>query len=446
MTTSPRLARGLLVAALFVGALPRIDAVSRRFGPDRDQRTDVMRYYASMAESALAGRGWLPSYPTNFVPPPGQAFFIYSLKRLWPTADFQHMRSVQALVSIATILLGYAAGRALSGAWCGVVCAWLLALNGRLSEMVGTLVPETNFVFSLFAAVVVALSASRRESLPLWISTGALLGVGALFKPTALLLPGAIAVLLVAAAPRRRHVWHEAGCLVLAAAMVVAPWVVRNRLHYGAWLPISTNGGTLLALANAPGLDAARADMVYWDDLYRRDYYQDPEIETRWAGVRDGDGKLEENQKDAAYRQRALAYMAAQPGHFARNYALKLRNFVFSAGDERVAPVLFGINNEIVRLTVFLGAAGTVVLLFERRARREARLVVVVSLYFLLSGALYHLTRDGRMDLFWKSFVSLPAGVAVTAAAAALRRWLAGLASSPTPGYGPETSLPVGVE
>lgn len=403
----------LLGGALVLGSLPRIDAVSRFYPPDRDQRTDARRYYISMAESALAGRGWMPSYPTNFIPPPGQAVFIYVLKAAWPHSDFQHLRTVQAVVSIATILLAYGLGRALHDTWAGVLCAWMVALHYKLSEMVGVLLPETSHVFLLFAFVLVLALALERRSAWTCAAAGVLLGLACLFKPTPLLL-AALACAIVWKGSGWRPLLAFAACFVA----VLAPWTVRNWLHYGGIYPISTNGGTLLALANAPALDSARADMTYWDDLYRRDYYKNEEIEARYAGILDADGKPEENRKDREYAGLALRYIASHPLHFLRNYAYKTYNFiVYPPPDPGTAPFPFRELAWLRRLVIVAGLFGLALLLAVRRERPSAQATLLAVVYLLAAGALLHLTRDGRMNLAFHALLAGPASFALVFAA-----------------------------
>jgi hypothetical protein len=408
----------LLGGALVMGALPRIDAVSRFYPPDRDQRTDARRYYISMAESVREGKGWIPSYPTNFIPPPGQAAFILALKSVWPRSDFQHLRTVQAVVSIATLLLAYALGRALHDRWTGVVAAWMVALHYKLSEMVGVLLPETSHVFLLFAFVLALAAAMERRALRAGAAAGALLGLCALFKPTPVLIAPLAAAMLWRGAS-----WRPAAAFMGSLLVVLAPWTVRNWIHYGGLFPISTNGGTLLALANSPALDSARPDMTYWDDLYRLDYYKDAEIEARYEGQVDADGKPEENLKDRAYARRALGYMASRPLHFLRNYAYKAWHFVvLPPPDPPAASFPFRELGWLTRLVVFGGLAGAVLLAVVRRGQPAARATLLTVGYLLAVGALLHLTRDGRMNLPFRALLAVPAAfLLVFAAQAALR-------------------------
>src|SRR5882672_5406284 len=65
-----------LAVVMLFGAWLRIDAVPRRYAPDKDSGGDVARYYTSTAESLVAGRGFQNSYDNNFIPPPMQALFL----------------------------------------------------------------------------------------------------------------------------------------------------------------------------------------------------------------------------------------------------------------------------------------------------------------------------------------------------------------------------------
>jgi hypothetical protein len=412
--TRARLPLVLLAFAVVLGSLPRIDAVSRFYPPDRDQRTDARRYYISMAESVLAGQGWIPSYPTNFIPPPGQAAFILVLKAAWPRSDFQHLRTVQAVVSIASILLAFALGLALHGRWTGALAALFTAMHYKLSEMVGVLLPETNHLFLLFAFVLAWGFALQRRTLPWCAAAGALLALACLFKPTPLLLaPILCATLWKRGASRPALV--AAACL----AAVLAPWTFRNWRHYGGLYPISTNGGTLLALANAPALDSARPDMTYWDDLYRLDYYKDEEIEARYAGRLDVDGKPEENLKDRAYAGRAVRYMLAHPLHFLRNYAYKAWHFLLLPPPDGAGSGSFPFRElSWVRWLVLVsGIAGTVLLGLRARSEPFAQSIVITIVYLLAVGALLHLTRDGRMNLAFRALLCAPGAYALVALA-----------------------------
>lgn len=408
--------RGLLgiALALLVGGVLRFDAVSRIYGPDVDQKTDVRRYYQGMAESVLQGRGWIPTYPTNFIPPPGQAVFILIPKWLFPSIDFRQLRILQAMVSTLTIFLGFRIASRLWGETAGVVTAWLLVLYFPLTYYVGTLVPETNYIACLFAFVLAAVEAQRRPGFRLFALAGGLLGLAVCFKP----VPSFLALLLLpwvwTTSPKDRRARYALAFIVAAWALP-GVWILRNAVHYGHLYPVSTNGGTLLALANNPGLDPARSDMMYWDDLYRRgDLFRDPEIEGRFAGVIDVDGKPEENLKDRAYARKTLVYALSNPFHFARNYLIKLGNFLVYprpgelSGGER--PWLLREIRPVQDVLLVLGMLGLAGLLARQPVRAGAMPLLCLIGYLVAMGALMHLTRDGRMNLPFRALLCLPTG------------------------------------
>lgn len=407
----------LVTAALLFGGAARFDSVSRIYAPEVDQRTDVRRYYQGMAESVLAGRGWLPTYPTNFIPPPGQAVFILIPKWLMPSVNFQELRMLQALISTLTIFLGFRLALRLWGETAGVATAWLLALFFPLTYYVGTLVPETNYIACLFAFALAAIEAQRGPALWRFALAGALLGAAVTFKPVPSLLALALIpwVWTVSPAPSR---WRHVLAFVLAAWALPGAWILRNAVHYGHLYPVSTNGGVLLALANNPNLDSARSEMIFWDDLYRRgEFFRDPEIEQRFAGVVDVDGKPEENLKDRAYARKTLLYMASDPFHFLRNYFIKLGNFLVypRRGESRDEgrPLPFREIGPLQDIIIVLGLLGLAGLAVDPTARAAAMPLLCLILYVLAMGALMHLTRDQRMNLPFQALLCLPVGYAL---------------------------------
>jgi len=426
-----------LTLALLMGGAARFDAVSRIYAPNVDQRTDVRRYYQGMAESVLAGHGWIPTYPTNFIPPPGQAVFILIPKWIFPSIDFRQLRILQALASTATILLGFGIASRLWGATAGVVTAWLLVLYFPLTYYVGTLVPETNYIACLFAFALACVEAQRRPRVRRFAVAGGLLGLAVCFKPVPSLLPLLLAPWVWTSSPkelRRRSLI----AFLLAAWALPGAWILRNAVHYGHFYPVSTNGGTLLALANNPGLDPARSDMMYWDDLYRRgDLFLDPAIESRYASVIDVDGKPEENLKDREYRQKTVSYILSNPVHFLRNYLIKLGNFLLYPrpgelpGGER--PWLFREIRPLQDLLLALGILGLAALAAGPQTRAGALPLLGLIGYILAMGALMHLTRDGRMNLPFRALLCLPAGYLIA-------RGIARVAPADPPG-GPERAL-----
>ena len=102
------------------------------------------------------------------------------------------------------------------------------------------------------AVVAVALIIVKTKGYRGAVAAGLLAGVTALAAPVALVLPGAV---LAGDLFRRVGFIKALGRAAVVAAVValaVAPWAVRNRRVFDAFVPISTNGGVNLWIGNNP--------------------------------------------------------------------------------------------------------------------------------------------------------------------------------------------------
>ncbi len=83
-------------------------------------------------------------------------------------------------------------------------------------------------------------------------AAGAATGFAALCQPSLILLPTAIVVYEVLRASALRRWAIRFVLLLFAMTAVISPWTIRNFVALGAYVPISTNGGTSLYLGNNP--------------------------------------------------------------------------------------------------------------------------------------------------------------------------------------------------
>ncbi len=106
---------------------------------------------------------------------------------------------------------------------------------------------------------------------PQWLATvaaGLVFGVATLVKAQTLVIIPAIALIMLY---RQGDVWRRAPqvavrtlVIFLAAALVIAPWTLRNHRELGAWVTVSTNGGITLLTGNN---DSARGGYTPDDAL-----------------------------------------------------------------------------------------------------------------------------------------------------------------------------------
>lgn len=175
-------------------------------------------------------------------------------------------RIVEALLGVATILVVFALGWRLGGRelgrWVGLFAAFAVAVYPPFIHTTGELMSEPPAMLTLPAAILAFLWASDRQAnavvpgmreqlrsvLP-WLVPGVLFGLTAMFRPEYLFVGFAFVVLAALRAGRGRE-WRAgltaALVLLVAFALPIIPWTVRNAIVLDRVVPISTGGGKAL--------------------------------------------------------------------------------------------------------------------------------------------------------------------------------------------------------
>ena len=104
-------------------------------------------------------------------------------------------------------------------------------------------------LFTFF--ILLALWAIRdcRQRWQMLALSGVAIGLAALTRPVGLLILPALG--LVALCEREWKAWRGVAWAGLATVVVILPWTVRNAAVHGAFVPVSTHGGFIVARSNA---------------------------------------------------------------------------------------------------------------------------------------------------------------------------------------------------
>jgi len=184
--------------------------------------------------------GYLPGEPSAYTQPL-YGFFLVPLYwifgRHWLVVGL-----AQTAVALAVALLVYEIGRRVVSARAGVIAALIATLNPYLvwhdvhvnREIIDQLVGA--------AFVLATLIAVERRSWLWAAAAGLLAGLGILGNSRLVFVPVLLAVFLLARLGRRA--WASAAILLVASAVAVAPWLIRNRVQVGCWA-ITTDGRAL---------------------------------------------------------------------------------------------------------------------------------------------------------------------------------------------------------
>ena len=89
------------------------------------------------------------------------------------------------------------------------------------------------------------MAALRRDQWLLFAITGIITGVAAQFRPNLILIPALLAAYAIWKGPARRQA-ARAAVLVVCAAAVLMPWMIRNYGLTKTVLPTSVHGGAQL--------------------------------------------------------------------------------------------------------------------------------------------------------------------------------------------------------
>ncbi len=161
-----------------------------------------------------------------------------------------------AAVAVATAWLVYEIGRRVVSAEAGLVAAAVATLHPYLVWHDMHMNREILDHFLAAAVVLLTLVVADRVSLPLAALLGATLGVAILGNVRLLLVPLAVIAYLVWRA--RRAALAPAAVALVAAVVVVTPWVVRNSVSVGC-VALTTDGRALWKANNVNTLETLRA-------------------------------------------------------------------------------------------------------------------------------------------------------------------------------------------
>jgi hypothetical protein len=199
----------------------------------------------------LTGGGSLTDYtgasvPTAYHPPLFPALLAIPSKL--GLTSYGEQRAVGCAMGAATVAVIGVAGRRLAGDRFGLAAAALAAVYLPLIANESALMSESLYGLTIAATILAAIWFGEAPSVRRAAVLGAAIGVAALTRAEAL----ALVVLLLPFAVRRAPGGRLklAGAALLATAVVVAPWCVRNTVEFDRPVGVSTGDGGVLAGAN----------------------------------------------------------------------------------------------------------------------------------------------------------------------------------------------------
>ena len=214
-----------------VVAAPRLFVLARERETILDEFVDKSdRFATTLVDHGTFG--FLPGVPSAYTQPL-YGWFLAGL--YWPFGrSWLAVGIAQILIAVITALVVFAIGARLRSPGVGLVAATIATLHPYVVWHDVHLNREVLDGLALALLALCALAAYERRSLPLAAATGAIAGAAILGNARLLLLPIAIAVYVAWRSPFGQAL--TAAALVIGmAAVVVAPWVVRNKVQVGCY-------------------------------------------------------------------------------------------------------------------------------------------------------------------------------------------------------------------
>jgi 4-amino-4-deoxy-L-arabinose transferase-like glycosyltransferase len=234
--------------------------------------------YDKIAHNLVLGHGYvlapgtaptmqrLPLYPLFL----GVFFGAFGLG-LWP------IQLAQAVIDgVSCVLVYKIAERIYRDHAVSQLAALMFALYPGALVAAARVVTEPLYTCLLLLAVLLYMMGQHAGRLAYTLPTGFVLGLAALCKSTGLLLPAYFGALSGRGQKRwSRVVLGATGLLVIGMLLPLAPWVVRNYLLTGRFVPTSTIGGTVIYdgwyMVNHPGSGHQFFELV---DLSKQEQYR----------------------------------------------------------------------------------------------------------------------------------------------------------------------------
>jgi 4-amino-4-deoxy-L-arabinose transferase-like glycosyltransferase len=305
------------VAIVLVALVARIAVIASDTGyrPANDARE-----YDYIARSIAAGGGYPPSGyllqggPTA-VRGPAYPFLLGGVYAL--TSDSRLAgRLLNAVLGACVVYLLFLIAKRVWGQRTALVVAALAAVFPPLVLLSRDLVSESLFLALELAAILCVLEMRRSGGLLRWAAAaGAACGLAVLTRPTGFAV---LLAILIGVWPQRerlhlRSLAPAALCLACAVAVTI-PWLARDAIEFGRFVPVTTSAGIATAGTYNEVARERGAEPGAWID---------PQIVPRFRALFETPG-LDEAEVDTTLRRDARDFAWEHPGYVAETTAWNL--------------------------------------------------------------------------------------------------------------------------
>jgi 4-amino-4-deoxy-L-arabinose transferase-like glycosyltransferase len=438
-----RYGRRTLIALAVIAALGLVFRAVAVVHPVADPADDSHAYYALSKALYEEGSYGEPTFHDSSDWSPGAPWLYAGLFVITGGPREGSIRILEALLGLGTVLVVFLLGWRLGGRWPALLAALGVAIYPPFIHSVGEIMSEPPAMLSLPAAILAFLwawdrTAARgpdgaRGSAWAWLLPGFLFGVTAMFRPEYTLVAGAFVVFAAVRWAWQRE-WRlgaaAVGLMVVALALPIVPWTIRNIVVLERLVPISTGGGKALYVGTFYPADGEyqRVKAILYQRQTGKSLAADSQALNEVNPVplfNQVAERYPDLPRDSALgkigKQNFSKYFGEHPVGYAEMTVRKVGR-MWSSGVGSFMSTTFGRALQV--LLVALGIAGLILLGLRRRWWETLCLAAPIVLVTVVGAA--SLAAPRRNEILMTLIFPL-AGLAVSAAAAALsssgRKW-----------------------
>lgn len=376
-----------LVAVLMLALIVR-GAAAYRYA-DLEPQTDALDYDRH-AVSIAEGDGFPDATELTGGPgptawrPPLYPFVLGGVYAISGTSD-EHTRwtagrIVQVVFGVGVVGLIALVAFQLWGRVEALIAAGLTALYPPLILAGTSLLTEPLFIVLLLAGISAVLHYRQEDDRVRWlVLAGLCAGLAALARTNGLIAIAVFAIGLWTLSPRLSLKALRAPAIMVGiAALMIAPWTIRNAFEMDAFVPVSTQTGFAVAGQYNEVADGNKATWLPPFDV--------PDYRSLFTGEPLGEVELGERLTN-----RSIEYAADHPGHLASAAfwnGLRFLNLDDPVETERSSALFSGQPQALAELSVYafwLLALVTIAACFSGAARRMPLFIWIMPPLFLLS-------------------------------------------------------------
>lgn len=215
--------------------------------------------FTYLGEGKAIGGGW---YATAHYPPLYPLFLAVCY--YFFGYNFWAILLPQALLGAFTILAVYLLGKNMFDTRVGLLSALLVTLHPQIVIFSSYNLTETGYFLLVTITFLSMLKVSRSPTMPRLIVAGCLSGIVALWRPA--FLPFVPFALVWLALILRRRPWIALRSTIVVAVVfmtAIAPWIARNWIIFGEFIPISSESAHALWSRNNPDV----FELKFTDDI-----------------------------------------------------------------------------------------------------------------------------------------------------------------------------------